>query len=116
MELVKKKVRGAVVAEIHGKLIGGAENSEEFHTFFKSLLDDGGNKIVINLRDTPWANSQGIGMLIGAYTSVKNAGGQLVLAQAVDRIKDILLVTKLFLLFKTFDSENDAIDYLMEKT
>jgi anti-anti-sigma regulatory factor len=55
-------------------------------------------------------------MLIGAYTSVKKVGGQLVLTNVVDRIRDILFVTKLFLLFKTFDDENDAIDYLVEKS
>jgi anti-sigma B factor antagonist len=110
--LSRREVRGAIVVEVQGKLIGGLENSDNFHSFFKSVLADGKNKVVINLRCTSWANSQGIGMLIGAYTSVKNAGGELVLARVGDRIHDILKVTRLLLIFKVFETEKEAVDYL----
>jgi len=112
LKLSMREARGVVIAEVSGKLIGGTEYSGEFHSLFKAVLEQGKNKIVVNLRDTSWANSQGIGMLIGAYASVKNAGGELVLAHVVDRIKDILAVTRLSLIFKTFDTEGDAIAYL----
>jgi anti-sigma B factor antagonist len=112
MKLTKKEIRGVVVVEIHGKLIGGAESSDEFHAFIKALLDDGKNRIVINLGRTSFADSRGIGMLIGAYTSVKNAGGDLVLSRVIDRINSILSVTRILLIFRTFDSDDEAVDYL----
>jgi len=112
MKLIKKEIRGVVVVEVHGKLIGGPESSDEFHELIKGLLDGGKNKIVINLGRTSWADSRGIGMLIGAYTSVKNAGGDLVLAHVIDRINGILSVTRLLLIFRTFDSDDNAVDYL----
>jgi anti-anti-sigma factor len=105
-------VLGAVVVEVHGKLIGSYENCEAFHHKFKSLLNSGHNKIVVELSHTPWANSQGIGMLIGAHTSVTNAGGKLVLASVNDRINGVLAVTKLNLVFRTFDGEDGAVKYL----
>ena len=116
MKLTKRDVRGVVAVEVHGNLIGGPDNSEMFHDLIKSLIEDGKNKVVVNLRHTRWANSQGIGMLIGAYTSVRNAGGDLVLARVIDRIKDILTVTRLLIIFKTFETEEEAIDYLVEKS
>lgn len=112
MELIEKKAHGAVVVEIHGKLIGSHENCETFHDAFKSLLHHGHNNIVVDLHHTPWANSQGIGMLIGAHTSVTNAGGKLVLANVAERINDVLDVTKLSLVFKTFGSEDGAVKFL----
>jgi anti-sigma B factor antagonist len=115
MELIERQVRGANIVEIHGKLIGSFENCETFHKVFRSLLDKGKNQIIVDLENTPWANSQGIGMLIGAHTSVSNAGGRLVLARVNDRIRDVLAVTKLNLVFKTFHSESTAVQYLTER-
>ncbi len=116
MNLAKRETRGAVVVEIQGKLIGGPENSDKFDEFIKALLNDGKNKIVVSLRSTSWADSWGIGMVIGAYTSTKNAGGDLVLAHVNNRIKDMLSVTRLLLIFRIFESENDAVDYLRKGT
>jgi anti-sigma B factor antagonist len=116
MKLAIRHVRDVVVVDVYGKLTGGSENSRKFQTVIKALVDDGRNRVVVNLRHTSWANSQGIGMMIGAYTIVKNAGGRLVLAHVVDRIKDILTVTRLLLIFKTFEKENEAVDYLVEQS
>ena len=112
VKLTKKEITGAVVVGIEGKLIGGPENSDMFHSFFKTLISDGHKNIIVNLHKTPWANSQGIGMLIGAHTSVSNVDGELVLAHVADRINDILTVTRLALIFKTFDTEEEAANYL----
>ena len=99
--------------EIHGKLIGGPENSDLFHECIMSLLEDGQKKIVVDLHRTLWANSQGIGLLIGAHTTVKGAGGDLVLARVIDRIHDVLTVTRLLLIFNTFESVEAAVGYLL---
>ena len=115
MELIERKAVGAGVVEVHGKLIGSAENCEAFHEVFKGLLNTGIDNIIIDLTHSPWANSQGIGMLIGAHTSIINTGGKLVLSGVSERIKDVLAVTKLDRVFKTFDSEDGAVKYLTGK-
>jgi hypothetical protein len=55
MELVEKKAVGASVVEVHGKLIGTPDNCDAMHRLFKSLLDNGQSKIVVDLGNTPWA-------------------------------------------------------------
>jgi anti-sigma B factor antagonist len=116
MKLTHREIRGVSVIEIHGKLIGGPDNSDLFHDCIASLLEDGKKKIVVDLHSTLWANSQGIGLLIGAHTTVKNAGGQLILARVIDRIHDILSVTRLLLLFRTFENVEEAVGYLLGET
>ena len=108
MKLTRRDVRDVVVVEIHGKLLGAPADLDLFHEFIKELIDEGKNKIVISLRHTPLADSVGIGMLIGAYTSARKAGGGLVLAHVGTRIMNILRVTKLLLIFKTYDSVAEA--------
>lgn len=111
MKLKKREVDGVCVVSVDGKMIGGPE-SDEFHDFIKGVLKEGHRKIVINLSKVPWANSQGVGMLIGAHTSIKNADGELVLTNLGDRIDSILTLTRLLIIFKTFDSENEGVQFL----
>jgi anti-sigma B factor antagonist len=112
VKLSKRESEGVVIVDVKGKFIGSPENSDMFHSFFKSLLAEGWKKVVVNLGESPWANSQGIGMLIGAHTSFANAGGELVLARVTDRVNDILTVTRLLLIFKTFETEDAALAHL----
>lgn len=112
MKISSRDAVDATVVDVSGKLIGGLENSERFHTLFKTLLANSRNRIVVNLEDTPWADSQGIGILIGAYTSVRKADGDLVLAAPSPRVCSLLAVTRLDQLFVVRKTEAEALDYL----
>jgi anti-anti-sigma factor len=115
MEVTVREKRGANIVEVHGKLVGDAANCLRFHDLYQSLLDKGRKKFVLDLQDTPWANSLGIGMIIAAYASVRNRGGEMVLAGATDRLRDVLEVTHLFTVFKVFDTVDAAIDHLIPR-
>lgn len=107
---ITREFRGDVaVIRVEGKMVGGLENTEKCHDCFGETLRSGTKKIAVALGDAPWANSQGIGMLIGAYTSAKNAGAELVLAEVGVRIRDVLDVTKLSLIFKMFETVDEAV-------
>ena len=108
MKCRERKVAEAIVVDVEGKLVGGP-NSGEFHGLIKRLLEEGERRFVINLQETPWANSQGIGLLIGALTSVTNEGGKLVLAESGERIRDVLKVTRLYMIFENFATVDAAV-------
>ena len=111
MKLKNRVAEGVVVVYVEGKMVGG-EDSDTLHDYMKELLKAGHRKFVVNLKKVPWADSRGIGMLIGAHTSVKNENGKLVLSNIGDRINSILTLTRLLLIFKTFDTEQEGIDFL----
>ena len=111
MKLKKREADGVAIVSVEGKMVGG-EDSDKMHAFIKDVLAEGHKKVVINLSKVPWADSRGVGMLIGAHTSIKNAGGSLVLTNIGDRIDSILTLTRLLLIFKTFDTENEGIEFL----
>ena len=114
MKLKTREVYGAVIVDIDGQLVGG-RNSDTFRRFIGGLLDEGKKRIIVNLHNVPWANSPGVGMLIGAHTSAKDAGGELVLTNVTDKIHSILSVTRLLLFFTTFDTVEEAVTYLRER-
>ena len=111
MKISQRELQGAVVLELQGKLTGGPE-AEQIRGAFKDLVNDGKKYIIVDLKKVEWINSTGLGILISGYTSVRKAGGDLVLCNVGDRIDSILYVTKLNLLFHAFESEADAADYL----
>jgi anti-sigma B factor antagonist len=103
---------GVEVVAISGKIVGSAQASQDFQELFRSLVAEGKRKYVIDLTETPWTNSLGVGMLMSAYTSVKKSGGDVVLANATQRIRDMLKVTRLDQVFSVHDSLADALEYL----
>jgi len=64
---------------------------------------------VVDLGEVKFMNSSGLGMLIGALTTVRNAGGNLKLARASDKIEQLLVVTKLVTVFEHFDAVDEAL-------
>jgi anti-sigma B factor antagonist len=111
LKINQREVYGAVVLDLQGKLTGGPE-AETFRSIFKNLINEDKKKIIVNLEKVSWINSTGLGILISGYTTVRRAGGDLVLTHVSDRIESILYVTKLNLLFKAFDNEEEAVKSL----
>ncbi|MBU0507995.1 STAS domain-containing protein [bacterium] len=92
---------GIPVFELKGKIMGGPE-ANAFHEELKKTVAGGQRKIIIDLGEVEWMNSSGLGMLISALTTVKNAGGDLKLARATEKITSLLVITKLS---SVFDSQ-----------
>ncbi|NOX17997.1 MAG: STAS domain-containing protein [Chlorobi bacterium] len=98
----------AVVIEIKGNVMGGPE-AQEFNDFIRQLLEDEKKNVVINLAKVKFMNSSGLGMLITAYTTMKNGGGVLKLANATEKINSLLVITKLITIFDNYESVDEAI-------
>ena len=55
-------------------------------------------------------DSSGIGELIANYTTISRDGGQLKLLKLTDKIRDLLVITKLLTVFDSFDDEAEALN------
>ena len=75
----------------------------------QEALGAGSKKILLNLADVNYIDSAGLGELVSAYTTVKNAGGQLKLLSFTKKVRDLLVITKLLTVFDVKDTEADAI-------
>ena len=65
-------------------------------------------KVVLNLREVNYVDSGGLGTLVSLYTSARNAGGAVKLANLSRRVGDLLQLTKLVTIFEVFDDEEAA--------
>ena len=99
---------GAVVIELKGNVMGCPE-AQEFSDALHKLLDEGKKNVVIDLAETKFMNSSGLGMLISGYTTMKNGGGSLKLANATEKIESLLVITKLITIFEHYPSVDEAV-------
>jgi len=106
----------AVVITLKGNVMGGPDGAS-LHDTLHELKEGGKTNIVVDLSKVKFMNSSGLGMLISALTTVRNAGGDLRLANVADRIQSLLVITKLITVFKNFDSVDEAVNsFDAEKT
>lgn len=108
MRIKTSEKYSAVVIEIKGNVIGGPD-SEEFSKLLHSLLEQGKKNVVVDLKYVKFMNSSGLGMLISGFTTMKNGGGSLKLANATEKINSLLVITKLITIFENFNSVDEAV-------
>ena len=108
MTLKEKEIDSIVVLELSGKVMGGPDAnllSEKLH----ELVDQKRTKVVADLSKVSRMNSSGLGILIGGLTTMRNNDGDLKLVNVTERIKSLLIITKLITIFETFESVDDAV-------
>jgi anti-sigma B factor antagonist len=97
-----------VVIEFKGDVMGGpiaVELNQKLH----ELIDAQKKNIVVDLSKVKFMNSSGLGMLIGGLTTMRNAGGDLRIANATDKIESLLIITKLITVFQHFKTLDAAV-------
>lgn len=96
-----------VVIDISGKIMGGEETTM-FHGRIHEYISQNKKKFLVDLTKVDWMNSVGLGMLISSLTTVRNAGGRLVLAN-ITNIETILTITRLVTVFEHYENKAEAL-------
>lgn len=102
-----RKIGEAVVVDCRGRLVFGDESSA-IRDLVKDLLLTEKN-IVVNLGEVSYIDSGGLGTLVGLYTSARNSGATIKLANLQRRITELLQITKLLTVFEVYGSEQEAV-------
>jgi anti-sigma B factor antagonist len=102
-----KRADGISVIELAGRVTLG-EATGKVRDAVRDVVSKGERKVVLNLSGVTYMDSAGLGEVIGAYTTMKNQGGEMKLVGASGRALDLLQVTKLITLFEFYDDEPAA--------
>lgn len=104
---VRKLNDGIIIVDCAGRLVFGDETAA-LRDRVKELIAEG-SRIVLNLGETTYIDSGGLGTLVALYTTARNAGGSIKLAHLTKRVGDLLQVTKLLTVFEVYEKEDDAV-------
>lgn len=75
----------------------------------RELISDGHRKILLNLTNVKYADSSGVGQLVGTLTSARSQSVELKLFSPAKPVLDLLKMTKLLAVFDVRDSEEAAL-------
>ena len=106
LRMSTRSVEGVLVVDCSGRVVFGEESATLRDTVKRLLAES--PKVVLNLREVNYVDSGGLGTLVSLYTSARNAGGAVKLANLSKRVGDLLQLTKLLTIFEVFDDEEAA--------
>lgn len=113
LKLSTRHVKGILVVDCAGRIVFGEESAELRDTVKKLLSET--KQIVLNLSGVNYIDSGGLGTLVALYTTAKNGGGAIKLANLTQRVGDLLQVTKLLTIFEVYDTEEAAVDSFLKE-
>ena len=108
MKIKRDDLEDVTLLRLEGKIMGGPD-AELFQSEVKAVLDEGRDKVILDLAKVSWVNSTGLGILIRGHSTLKQRGVQMKLVGVNKRIDQIFMVTKLHTIFDSFETENEAI-------
>ena len=107
MNIQERTLSDVTVLDLNGKFVLGEDT--QFKQRVAANIERGGRKLIVNLSGVHYMDSSGLGELISGYISMKRVNGHMKLIHLTDRLKGLLVITKLITVFETFDSESAAI-------
>ena len=108
LKISNRDVGGVTVVSCSGRIVFG-EEAADLREVVKSLLQRT-KEIVMDLGEVSYIDSGGLGTLVGLYTSARNIGGEIKLANVTKRVRDQLQITKLITVFDCYPSEQAAVN------
>lgn len=95
------------VITLSGHVLGGAE-AMSFAGAVTELVRSGVRHVIADLSGVPLMNSSGLGMLVGASTTLRNVGGALAVAGANDKLRELFRMTRLDAVLALYPTRADA--------
>jgi anti-anti-sigma factor len=107
MAIVERNLNNISVLAIDGVL--GVSHDERLAERVRERVAEGARYFVFEMSGVPHIDSTGIAAVIGAYASITNAGGRLVLAGLTPHVSRVLTITRLLTVFEHCDREAEAV-------
>ncbi len=99
---------GFAVVRPERRLVGDTE-TDEFRDIVRQLNASNLKFIVVDLGEIDWVSTPGLGALVEAHQWFAKRGAHMLLARVDKRIHNLLIITKLSMVFETYPSEAAAI-------
>ena len=108
MDIAVRKVGDVTIVDFTGRLAVGVSDTI-MPRVIDEILGDGSKKILLNLSEMDYIDSNGLGELVQAYRESHRKGASLRLLKPQDRVTKTLRLTNLLPMFTVYDSEDEAL-------
>ena len=108
MNIEVRKVEDVTIVDFKGRLAVGV-GDEVLPHIINGILEDGSKKILLNLSDMDYIDSNGLGELVQSLKTSKRFGASLRLLKPQDRVARTLRLTNLLPMFSVYETEAEAL-------
>jgi|ERR1051325_2832821 anti-sigma B factor antagonist len=106
---IETRMKGdVVIVDFQGRLAVGV-GDEVLPSLVEQLLSEGNKKILLNLSDMDYIDSNGLGELVQSLKTSKRFGASLRLLKPQARVRKTLTLTNLLPMFNVYESESEAL-------
>jgi anti-sigma B factor antagonist len=109
LDIELREKEGVAILDVKGGLVVG-DPASALRDKLRQLLAEERRNVVLNLAGVDYIDSTGLGAMVVCFTSLRKAGGKLVLLNLNRRQIELLVLTKLSTVFEIFDDEQAAIN------
>jgi anti-sigma B factor antagonist len=99
--------QSASVIKVKGHV--DSDSAPELETALTKLLNEGRNKIVLNLQSVDFLSSAGLRAIVKAYQGAKKTGGDVRLAAVSEPIEVILRTVGMMQMLKMYPTDQEAV-------
>jgi anti-anti-sigma factor len=108
LELEVKSLKKVEVIAITGRI--DSSTAADFDNVLRSALNKGRYNLVLDMAKLDYISSAGLRAMVAALKTARNSGGNVVIAQANERVVDTLKLVGFQSLFTQFGNVLDAVD------
>jgi anti-sigma B factor antagonist len=106
--MISREVDDISVVALSGRIVFGDE-SDALRAKMNSLIAEGKQRIILNMKNIEYIDSAGLGILIAAHLSAKTHGASLRLCDLGSKFLEVLRMTKLTEVFQVSSTEAAAV-------
>ncbi len=103
-----REVGAVTIVDVSGRLTLG-ESVALLRDTLQHMAAEGRRNVLLNLGELTYMDSSGIGVLVSSFATFNNLDGRLKLFNLSSRVKDLLLLTKLYTVFEVYNDEASAL-------
>ena len=108
MQIAERVAGAVIILDLTGNIVLN-EGDVVLRDKINSLIQQGKTQILLNLSAVPYMDSAGLGEVVRTFATVRRHEGRLKMLGLTKRITDLLTITKLLMVFETFDNEAEAL-------
>jgi anti-sigma B factor antagonist len=109
MTVSERKVGDVTIVDVVGRMVA-TDTPGRLKDKITSLIFQGERRIVLNLGGLNYADSSGLGEIVACHGSATKGGAEIKISNAGDKIRDLLVMTRLLTIFDAHDTEAGAVN------
>jgi anti-sigma B factor antagonist len=110
LEIEQRDREGIAILDLKGRITMGDEVTA-FRTMIQAAaVIEAGPKVILNLQHIEYIDSTGLGAVVMGSSAVQKQGGTIKLLNLNRRNLELMVATKLAVIFEIFSDEQDAVN------